>query len=148
MPTNSALPRLHLRLYLVCPNQPYKQVKSLLNNFDKLIQPYKDDPTAIVVNLNSEDEYAKAFIQDYQTSNPDVQIGIKYFEPEFNKHKKLAYVKRNKKCILRSSHILILHAERPTIGQEYISRQVEDLDKHLLIWRLTPKKEEKTDGQE
>lgn len=143
---NPASPRLHLRIYLVCPNEDYRSVKSLLTNFDKLVAPYKEDTTGIVININSEDKYAKAFIEDYIKQYEVSGITIKENEPDFAKHKKLAYVKRNHRCILRASHILLISGERLTIGQEYINRQVEDLDKFLLVWKVTAKKE-KSDGE-
>ena len=145
---NPAAPRLHARLYLICPKMEYTSSKTLLQSLDKLIQPFKDDATGVLINLNSEDKYAEALINDYRQQHPETSLTIKTHEPDFAKHKKLAYVKRNQRLVLRASHIIVIKADVVSPAQDYIIQHVEDLDKHLLVWSLVKKPQGDTHGKE
>lgn len=146
--TNPAAPRLHARLYLVCPKIEYISNKTLLSSFDQLIQPFKDDSTGVLVNINSEDKYAEAFLSDYLQQYPNSNLTIKSHEPDFAKHKKLAYVKRNQRLVLRASHVIVIKTDAITPSQDYIMQHVEDLDKHLLVWSIVKKGQGENHGKE
>ena len=127
-----------LNLYLLLPRTFIQE--GYRTAIDKAVtalleQKAKEDPKRVHLYYNSEDNDTEELIKEYLTRYPG--ISVKKAEPDFAKHKRQAYYKRNQWAWTRASSVFIAYRERPTLSQTWsIDKAEEGGSKMVYIHRL------------
>ena len=140
-------PISYINAYLALPNKfiengYYSAVKEGVLSVIK--GKAEKDPQRLTLSYGSEDKEAQALAVEIKKLYPE--ITIKGLEPNFIKHKRKAYIKRNQNAWLRATHVIIIREQRETLTQRFFIEKAEEGNAKFVM-TLCLNEEDKSDEQ-
>lgn len=133
--------------YIVGPYDAEKYSDAITEVIDKYLKQKEHDVEHVTIIMNDDEPALKAIV-DKLIDTKYKNIRTKLLTADFAKHRRKAYMKRNMKGMLLSTHILVLRCDKPTITQQYIMEEADNVMKSLLYKHVDLNKVEASNVEE
>lgn len=116
----------------------YKQ--AIINAINGIcLDKLEKDPKRMTFLYNKEEEDTKRLLSEYAEKYPG--ITLREQAPDFAKHKRQAYIKRNKTAFIRASHVLVIYDKPMTLTQESLINMAEEGTSRFVLSLMLDEKD-------
>lgn len=133
--------------YIVGPYDAEQYSDEITSIVDKYLSQKENDAEHVTIILNDDEKPLKKILNDLM-SKKYPNIKEKILSADFIKHRRKAYQKRNMRGMLMATHILVLRSEKPTLTQQYVMEEADNIMKSLLFKQVNLNKAEVQDVKE